>query len=179
MEVKNRPPAVSKASLQLESKNNVDTIRVVAAAADPDGDPVTLTYEWKVNGNQGGKGDSFSGFKRGDRIEVSITPFDGKDHGEAKTVSTEIKNALPKITEQKEYSLEEKRLSYQIKAVDPDGDELSYSLLEAPQGMTIDSSGIIRWMAPETENGKQKILVKIDDNHGGVVTAEFEIDLSK
>src|SRR5262249_60637856 len=35
---------------------------------------------------------------------------------------------------------------YQVVASDPDGDPLSYSLVTAPPGMTIDSTGLLRWL---------------------------------
>ena len=47
-----------------------------------------------------------------------------------------------------------KNISYQIVATDPDGDTLSYSLLDPPAGMVIDSStGIINWQIKEGDAG--------------------------
>jgi len=54
---------------------------------------------------------------------------------------------------------------YQIKAVDGFGSELTYNLLQAPDGMNInDSTGLIEWLPNDSQIGKNKICLEIINN---------------
>ena len=65
-----------------------------------------------------------------------------------------------------------------MNAIDPDNNPLIYSLLERPQGMTIDSStGIIRWDSSARTAGKYDVKVQVSDGLGGLDTQNFAIDL--
>ena len=63
-------------------------------------------------------------------------PFDGENYGNAKVLTTEIKNTTPRVVEDKAATFDGKQFSYQIKATDADGDSLTYSLVEGPPGVT-------------------------------------------
>jgi|GEM_PF-6146186 len=66
---------------------------------------------------------------------------------------------------------------YDVDAYDPDGDSLTYSLVTAPAGMTIDAStGMITWKPTEDQVGLNKVIVQVSD---GVLTArqEFTVDV--
>ena len=55
---------------------------------------------------------------------------------------------------------------YQIKAVDGFGSELSYNLLQAPDGMSMnDSTGLIEWFPDDSQIGKNKVRLEIINNH--------------
>jgi large repetitive protein len=54
---------------------------------------------------------------------------------------------------------------YQVQARDPEGDAITYQLLEAPQGMTIDPlTGLVNWDAPQT--GTHQVVVGAIDPNG-------------
>ena len=56
----------------------------------------------------------------------------------------------------------------QMTAVDPDNDPLTFSLLEAPAGMTIDStSGLIRWTPSGAQQGYYYVTVRVTDGRCG------------
>lgn len=164
----NNPPVVEMAKLELENINNKDVIKVIANGTDRDGDIVAFKYEWAINSEPTGEGDTVSGFKRGDKVSVRITPFDGKDYGNAKILTTEIRNTIPRIIGDKEAKFDGNLWTYHIKAIDPDGDLLTYSLKSAPSGMIIDpSKGLISWNVPPEFTGKTPITVSVTDGHGG------------
>lgn len=50
---------------------------------------------------------------------------------------------------------------YQVKAVDPDGDALTYSFISSPAGMSISESGLIDWMPTELQ--MTTISVRVSD----------------
>jgi hypothetical protein len=142
---------------------------VDAEAKDDDGDSATVLYEWTKNGQPAGAGKVIEGeVKRGDKITVKVTPFDGEDHGRAITVATEVRNMPPAIVDHNTFDFDGKVWTYQVKASDADGDPLSYSLSVAPQGMTIDpDSGRVTWIVPYDFRGKTSFTVAVKDGHGG------------
>ena len=65
-----------------------------------------------------------------------------------------------------------KPFTYQAKAVDSDGDKLSYRLLEAPQGAKIDAAtGLLTWAEPQA--GSFTFRIEADDGKGGTVVQSF------
>lgn len=63
---------------------------------------------------------------------------------------------------------------YQLRAFDPDGDQLTYRLLEGPRDMQLDTNtGKLTWQPTFQDVGDQHVLVEVDDGHGGVVTQEY------
>ncbi len=54
--------------------------------------------------------------------------------------------------------------TYQVIASDPDGDDLTYSLTEKPEGMSIDSeAGLIIWTPTSIQIGKHDVSLKVSD----------------
>jgi len=167
-------PSATRAGLILESRSDADIVKVVVEGPEK----VTYKYEWTKNGLSAGTGDSISGFKRGDKLSVKITPYNGKDYGQSISLATEIKNTVPKVIENKEMKFDGKLLTYQVKAYDQDQDVLSYSLVEAPENMIIDkSSGVIKWEIKKEDTGKRSVKVKISDGNGGDVIYVLDIDI--
>lgn len=61
--------------------------------------------------------------------------------------------------------------TYDSDATDPDGNSLTYSLVVAPDGMTIDAAtGLVTWPVSETALGAHPVRLRGSDGHGG--TAE-------
>ncbi len=68
---------------------------------------------------------------------------------------------------------------YDVNALDPDSDNLTYSLVTAPQGMTInESTGEIIWNTATKTIGNYDVTVKVIDNRGGVDTQDFVVALN-
>ncbi|GAA6623079.1 putative Ig domain-containing protein [Scytonema sp. NUACC26] len=69
--------------------------------------------------------------------------------------------------------------TYDVDAIDPDNDVLKYSLLTAPQGMTIDqNTGLISWNTSTQTAGNYNINVQVEDGKGGFDTQGFTLALS-
>jgi hypothetical protein len=175
--------ALISARLQLKAVDNKDILKVVTdKVTGKSGTDITYKFDWKINGQATGDGsDSISGFKRGDKVTVQITPFDGEAvAGQSRTLSMEIANTTPKIVEQKESPFDGKTFTMQVKATDPDGDTLSYELLNGPEGMIIDKkSGMVSWPLKENNGGDYPIKVKITDGHGGETTYQLTATIPK
>ena len=66
--------------------------------------------------------------------------------------------------------------TYQVKASDPDGDALAYSLESPPEGLHIDASaGLLKWMVPKDFIGTQNVSIIANDGHGG--TAKYVLEI--
>lgn len=65
-----------------------------------------------------------------------------------------------------------------LKATDPDGDPLTYSLKSAPPGVTINpTTGLIQWNVPPDFKGMAPITVSVTDGHGGEVMQSFTVEI--
>jgi hypothetical protein len=179
VQIQNSPPEISSIKILPVIFKPGDTLSVEASGSDIDGDEVTLMYEWTKNGETAGKDKRLDvPLKRGDKLTIRITPFDGEAYGRSVVLQKEIVNLPPMIIESKKFSFDRNRYTYQINAIDPDGDNLTYSLKTAPPGMTIDpSSGLIQWNVPVETTGKTSITVSVTDGHGGEAIQNFNLDI--
>jgi RHS repeat-associated protein len=65
---------------------------------------------------------------------------------------------------------------YDVEALDPDSDILTYELVKSPTGMWIEpETGIIRWLPTANQIGLQDITVKVSDGEGGVAEQKYQI----
>ena len=179
VQIKNSPPDLRTAKIMPEVFKPGDTLSIEATAADIDGDEVTLSYEWTRNGEPAGNSSRMEGqVKRGDKITIKVTPFDGEAYGRSLILQRDVTNMPPMILEDKRFNFDGKVWSYQTKATDPDGDPLTYSLKSAPQGMTIEpSTGLIKWDVPPEFKGKTPVTVSVTDGHGGDALQIFTIEI--
>jgi hypothetical protein len=181
--IANAPPELSNVKLLPRALKPGDTLGVEATASDIDGDEVTISYEWTKNGEPAGNTAHIEGsLKKGDKISVKITPFDGEVYGRPIVLQRDVLNTIPVILENRKFGFDANVYTYQVNAVDSDGDSLTYSLKSGPKGMTINSStGLIKWNVPSEFIGKTSFTVSVSDGHGGeaVQTFPFEMRLEQ
>lgn len=178
--IRNAPPAISKLKIMPETFKPGDTLYVDAEATDADGDDVTIAYRWMVNGEAAGESKKIdTAIKRGDVIEIRITPTDGETSGTTVVMKREIKNMPPMISGNEKVQFDGAVFSFQVPASDPDGDELSYSLKAAPDGMTIKKdTGLISWNVPKEFTGKAEFTAVVSDGNGGESTKSYSLDIA-
>jgi hypothetical protein len=179
IQIKNSPPEISKVKILPEVFKPGDTLSVEASGSDRDGDEVIISYEWTKNGEPDGNSKQIEvPLKRGDKVDIKITPFDGEAYGRPVVLHREIKNLPPMFVEYKQLGFEGKTYSCQVRATDADGDVLTYSLKSAPSGMTVDPlTGVIKWDVPLEFKGKTSFIVLVNDGHGGEATQSFNIEI--
>lgn len=68
--------------------------------------------------------------------------------------------------------------SYAVVANDPEGQPLSYSLAQAPAGMAIDPSGLIRWTPAANQSGNHPVTVTVADGKNSI-TQNFTVQVSE
>lgn len=173
--IKNAPPELTKVKLLPEVFRPGDTLSIEAETIDADEDSATILYEWTKNGEPAGNESRIEGtVKRGDKINVKITPFDGEDYGQSIILDREIANIPPVIIDHKDFKFDGKVYTYQVRAEDPDEDTLTYSLKSDIEGIRINSeTGVITWDVPKDFIGEAAINISVTDGHGGEATQQL------
>jgi hypothetical protein len=177
--IKNTPPVITRSALLPSIPRVSSTLLVEINAYDIDKDNISFQYKWTLNGRFISD-QSFleKDLKRGDMIMVEVTPFDGENKGRSIRIKSKVYNSLPVISESKP-SFDGKIYQYHFNASDPDGDLLTYTLRQGPEGMTIDSStGIITWEVTPDKKVVHDIKVSVSDNHGGELLVPFTTKIS-
>ena len=179
--VRNSPPGIRWARFVLGDGQQGSAIRVEAEGYDADGDAVQVEIAWRKNGEPAGVGNRLGApVKRGDKVDVTITPFDGEERGRSATISREIRNTPPVIDGQEQFQTSGNVVTFLVRASDADGDPLSYSIKDAPAGMSIArSTGWVRWETAPGTTGKVPFTVVVSDGSGGEATARFNVTIAE
>jgi len=176
----NNPPEITDAKLiaDLDQEGLILHARVVAV--DKEDDEISLEYRWEKNGlTQEEQGDTIRDFKRGDKIVLTVRPFDRYSSGKSVSIGTEIANTAPLIETDDEFSVDGSMFTKKIGAKDADGDTLVYELEKGPEGMKIDSSsGMLSWTIPPDIVGNFSARIIVSDGHGGRVSYDIEIPIT-
>lgn len=179
--VRNSPPEIRGVRFVGGDGRPGNTLGVETEGHDADGDPVQFEIAWQKNGQPAGSGNRLTApVKRDDKVTVTITPFDGKERGTAATFSREIINTPPAIEGQEQFQVSDNDVIFHIRASDADDDPLTYSIKDAPAGMSIErSTGWVRWVTSPGTPGKVPFTVTVSDGSGGEATARFSVTISE
>ncbi len=175
--IKNSPPEITGARF----KPSGNALGVDVTAEDADGDNVTLTYAWSVNEKSAGA-DKIIGtqVKRGDKISVRITPSDGESEGRTIILSSAAHNMPPVLSDQRDIKFYGSLWTCQLKAIDHDGDPVTFVVKSGPQGMTIDpNTGLLTWQVPGDYKGKTSCVVALKDIHGAESSYTLDVDIGR
>lgn len=182
--VGNTPPRVTAIVLLPQTVRPGVRLDAQVEVDDPDHDMVDLGYKWYRNETvvkEGGE--SFldtTGLVVRDMVTVEVTPRDALASGNPrKSDPVILGNSAPRIVSTPPTTLSQDRFDYSVRAVDPDGDQLTFQLEAAPPGMTISvESGRILWQIPSGQQGTFHVKVAAQDGAGGLATQEFDVTLT-
>lgn len=179
--VRNSPPEIKGVRFFGGDGRPGNTLGVETEGFDADGDPVQFEIAWQKNGQPAGTGNRLTEpVKRGDKVTLTVTPFDGKDRGNTATLSREILNTPPDIEGQEQFQVGDNAVTFHVRASDADGDPLTYSLKDAPAGMNIDrKDGWVRWVTSPGTTGKVPFTVIVSDGSGGESSARFTVTVAE
>jgi Putative Ig domain len=65
----------------------------------------------------------------------------------------------------------------QIAATDPNADPLTYSLINPPAGMSVNTQGLLTWTPTAAQLGQSAVQIQVSDGRGGVTTQQFGLDV--
>ena len=176
----NQPPQVVSLEFAESKYTQGDSVSINFETFDPDGDNVREEILWSINGreliSQKGKTLRKSDLKRGDKVVVNLVVRDEYSEKQDK-IETTIENAPPQWSSDPREIREIE--GYTVRAVDPDGDPISYRLVGQPDGMSISSSGRLSYKGSETEKGGSYMIdVIAEDPEKAAVKWSFAIQLS-
>ncbi len=137
-------------------------------ATDVDGDELTYSLSNAPDGMEI-SADGLITWTPGGEVttsgEITVTVSDGElTDTQSFTITVTAVNDAPEITSTAMLiATEEEEYSYQVVAVDEEGDELTYSLSDAPDGMEISADGLITWTPGEGVTTSGEIIVIVSD----------------
>lgn len=142
----NSPPVITSLNMLPEKPYKGSDLSLIIQSQDPDGDPITYTYEWLRNDEEiiGQKQNTLKSgnFKKGDLIRVKVTPSDGKVSGTPfLSAPTKILNSPPvieKVWVEPQLAYVTDRLKTHLKSFDPDGDFIYFSYRWEKNGVILD-----------------------------------------
>jgi hypothetical protein len=155
--VRNTAPEVVTVELSPDSPASNAAVSALVSTTDVDGDSVSLTYEWTVDGETVTTvtADTLDGrlyFTRGQEIVVTVTPDDGTDIGEPMASDPVIaSNAPPEPPTvyvdpvSPEVGIDDVTCIIDTEATDPDGDLISYVFSWIADGDPYFDAGTTTW----------------------------------
>ncbi|MBU1004577.1 MAG: PKD domain-containing protein, partial [Nanoarchaeota archaeon] len=114
--------------------------------------------------------------------EVNLTVMD--DDGSVSIISNNITvsyvNDAPVITTASiNATLEDSNYTYDVNAIDEEGDNLTYSLAVYPSGMVINSTdGMIRWLPTNSGVGLHNVIVNVSDVFGAYTIQSYVLNVT-
>ena len=119
-------------------------------------------------------------FKRGDTVQLTVTPYDREGQGTPfVSMNIVIPNGAPRILSTPPQEIHGTVYTYKVVAEDPDGDPLTFSLLTAPDGMTIDSqTGMITWPITDKSASDHVVEIAVEDPGGLKTTQKYTLAIS-
>ena len=136
--VENEPPEVLSVTLSPSSVYSNDTITATVSTSDPDGDTVTTSYAWYVDGTlvaeTGRSLDGATYFEKEQEVYVVGTPNDGTEDGDpVRSTAVTVLNSAPDAptvsinpTEPVE-DVDDLVCSIDVESSDADGDTVTYT----------------------------------------------------
>ncbi|MBN2800879.1 MAG: hypothetical protein JXX28_17210 [Deltaproteobacteria bacterium] len=144
--VRNSLPVLASAELSALAVREADTLTVTTGAlTDADGDAVSLSTAWYVNGLAVSAGGAIDGalFSKGDAVYAELTPSDGLGQGIALTTSTATVGNTPPalsglvLSPSDPHTDDSLSLSYEV--VDDDGDPVEVGISWLVDGVPVAS----------------------------------------
>ncbi len=175
--IKNTPPKILDLSIIPSSPRKGTDLHIAVKSSDADGDDISYFIKWYSDGKLISSDSVLAGtlIKGGDRVYALVTPFDGFAKGiSAKTQEITILNSAPVISSNPPTHLNGRKLVYQVNAEDPDGDPITFSLVDPPSGASIDSeTGLLTYTIPSGVSGNINFIIKVSDTHGNYSMQKF------
>ena len=180
--VGNSPPVVGRLSIERPDDPHAPVFAKMDAV-DADQDEMQFEFRWWRNNKVVKQGPEqtldTTGFQTKDTLEVEVIP---RDHlSEGKPVHSEpvyVGNSPPKIISAPTLLIGRERYEYTVKAVDADGDPLSFLLEAAPPGMVINKeSGQLVWHIPSNLVGSHRVRIVAEDGQGGKAFQDLDFPL--
>ena len=183
----NHAPVIT--SVPISQINEGSSYNYHVTATDSDGDTLTYSLTTKpswlsINSNTGVISGVAPLVSSNTNFDVTVKVSDGTDF-DTQTYVLTVKNIpcphinhAPVITSSPITSITEGNIyTYDVQATDSDGDDLTYSIIDAPGWLHINSnSGIISGTAPQVDSSTDyQVELEVSDGNGGIDTQSYTL----
>jgi len=184
-DVSERPPKIKQIKVEAVSNNFNDGFMAVVTTHNAENEDVNFIYQWKHNevdiiGATEQKLAWNEEFRKGDLITLEIIPYDDMTEGIWKSEGNfTIPNSPPVIEASPHGTINGNSFNYKVNATDFDNDILTYTIQDAPEGMTINpETGEINWEYGIDDTGEYKIGIVVSDGDGGQAFQELTVTVN-
>ncbi|MBI2105484.1 putative Ig domain-containing protein, partial [Candidatus Woesearchaeota archaeon] len=171
----NNPTISSIANQQINAQSNFN---YQVPASDPDGDVLAYSLLQAPAGMSINSNGLISWKSASSQIgshNVNVRASDGRGGIADKGFAITVLNNPPSLSISNKELFAGEVLLFKASADDIDNDALSYSLVQAPFGMSMDSFGNIRWGAYQKDVGVYNIKIRAADSRGASGEAAFSV----
>ena len=156
-------------------------LTVIGDAIDLDGDSLRYFCSWTLDNKKMTSDSSTTlqlenlGLKKGSVITTELYAFDSTAVSQPYTLEITVVNSPPILRPGWDsIPYEPDSIYYRLPIIDPDGDEVRFEILEAPNGIRIDSTqGIVYGSVADTL--AFEIVVRATDIEGAYLDAQFTV----
>lgn len=165
-------PEIISMRLSPQNPGKNDNIKVSVESRTSLNEQISYQYRWFINKVQVKEAisDTLSGrhTNHGDLVSVEVTAIAGKYASRSiQSPAVKVLNSPPvvKNVPSANVSLD----GYKFDVFDADSDPITFSLIDAPVGMTITEDGVIKVeITQQTVPGNYDVSLKIDDGDSGI-----------
>ncbi len=162
--ITNTAPAVDSLTLDPTDPDTDDTLTATVTTSDAEGDSVSVTYAWFVDGvetgHTGATLDGPSWFDKDQEITVEVTPDDGQDAGSTASTSVWAVNTPPEAPtltlspSSPTVGTDDLVCEVDVDSADLDGDSITYAMSWTVDGVAYssasDTGDTAGWLGAET-----------------------------
>lgn len=180
--IANSPPKMLSARITPDAiLTSTGDLTVIGDAIDLNGDSLRYFCSWTLDHKKIANDSSTTlqlkklSLKKGSVLTAQLYAFDGTALSQPYTLEITVVNSPPILRPGWDsMPYEPDSIAYRLPIIDPDGDKVSFEILEAPNGIRIDTAqGIVYGSAAETL--AFKILVRATDSEGAYLDAQFTV----
>jgi hypothetical protein len=159
-------------------------VEAIVEANDLDHDRIDVMYRWLQGEKVIQEGEESSlattGLETRLPIVVEVSAHDSESIGKPLRSSPfGLNNRAPRITSLPPAAAGTSVYDYVVKAVDEDGDPITFWLEQGPPGMTVDeNTGHLQWAIPSDRVGAFRVKVLAKDGPGSIAYQEWDLTLS-
>ena len=178
----NTPPKIMSSRIAPDTVlTSTGDLTVYGEGFDPDGDPITWLCYWTLDFSKRISDSATTinlknlDIKKGSHITAELYASDGDTVSTPHLIEIDVVNGHPMLkTDVDSVPYSADSINFPVPIIDPDNDEMTFELLEAPLGLRIDKkNGTVSGKVTMTD--PFEIIVRATDTDGAYLDARFTL----